>query len=97
MLEERNGCKAHSPEFLDVRGPRNRVGSGGGYRNILIERRHRVFEAARKPERAKCEDPFGVDDMVQSLPDTPFFRRVPVERLVFRDPRKNTRDSSSWL
>src|SRR3954469_4510681 len=73
VLEKRNGRKAHTVELLNVGGPRNRVGHGGRYRGFLIEGREWRFEAAREPERPKCKGPLGVDEMAQSLPDTPFF------------------------
>ena len=90
ILEERNGGKPRAPELLHVGGPGSLVRLRGGYRNVLVEAGEGSFKTARKPQGTMGEEPLGVGDVAQRLPDAPLFGRVTMERFPFGNPAQES-------
>ena len=88
ILEKRNRGKAYPAEFVDVRRPGDVAGLGAGRSDVRIVAGQCSVETTGEPKRSKCQRPLRIIDVIQSLPDTPLFRRITVERSLFGDLRE---------
>src|SRR5262249_38076018 len=83
VAEEREGREADLAKLLNMTGPGNRVGSGCANGGVLLKAGQGTIKPASEPECARDEHPLRVVHVVPYLPDAPFVRRVPIQRLFF--------------
>src|SRR5690606_21498135 len=72
-------------ELIDNTFKRTLVVSSIGNKFILFERRQVCHIVSCKPQRTVRENPFGIDDMAQSLFDCPFILCILIVSLFWRN------------
>jgi len=83
VSEEGDRRRSNLMEFVDVGGPADAVSLSSRRADSFIEADKGIRESASKPERAIREGTLGIGGVIQQLSNTPLFRRVSMERLLF--------------
>src|SRR5580704_9335904 len=79
LPEQRQSLPPNIAKLLHMASPRTLIRPRRIHADILIETSQRFMKIAPKPQSAKRKRTFGVVQMAQRLPDTPLFRRIPVQ------------------